>query len=514
MSALLFSLVSPVPSNLSSYRHSCNFYESKQRLISSPVAWSLFSGVQLQKEAPLNAVHPLASSVTTQPTKFENAVLGNSNVALHLPLLTIHPNGRAWEVSSGSDLKRQFEYSRLLPCPPNPLPPRVEQIVVLESGNVVDLVSKALSLPHMYAEDLVEFGAVHYALLCPSPPPTATTEQLEVYKQIAFLQDPKARPSCKGKTHREAQKTYRVISKDLYLEAGSYLRIHVHPKRFPRCYETNWRQRILAETESFVVLDKPAGVPVGGTVDNLQESCAAFTARALGLNEPLCITHQLDNGTEGCVVMAKTEDFPSRFYHLMREKKVKKLYRALAAGPVPVGRMVHYMRPDRHSPRLLSLGSHEKWQRCEMDILSCKELPWPSVSTMKKYGVNNCGWKEQPHAYELTLELLTGRTHQVRLQCAAAGAPLLGDSMYIPATIARLSNPQIDPCLTAVAVENVESWIGNIKDRRDGGPMERWLAAHGREPECAIGLQACKISWNDDGQILEFEAGSPWWIRA
>ncbi|KAL2620647.1 hypothetical protein R1flu_000852 [Riccia fluitans] len=124
------------------------------------------------------------------------------------------------------------------------------------------------------------------------------------------------------------------------------------------------------------------------------------------------------------------------------------------------------------------------------DILSCREVPWPSPSTLKKYGVNNCGWKEQSYAYELTLELLTDRTHQVRLQCAAAGALLLGDSMYIPAAIARLNSPEIDPCLYAVVVENEQSWIGNIKDRRDGGVMERWLAAHGREPKFAIGLQA------------------------
>ncbi|KAL2620646.1 hypothetical protein R1flu_000851 [Riccia fluitans] len=46
-------------------------------------------------------------------------------------------------------LVRQIEYSRLLPCPPDPLPLSVKQIVILESGNVVDLVSRALSLPQM-----------------------------------------------------------------------------------------------------------------------------------------------------------------------------------------------------------------------------------------------------------------------------------------------------------------------------------------------------------------------------
>jgi hypothetical protein len=83
-------------------------------------------------------------------------------------------------------------------------------------------------------EDLVDFGAIHYALLCPAPPPTSTPEQFELYKQFSLLQDHSKRPSLKGKTVREAQKTYRVSSKDQELEAGTYMRVHVHPKRSPR----------------------------------------------------------------------------------------------------------------------------------------------------------------------------------------------------------------------------------------------------------------------------------------
>ena len=40
-----------------------------------------------------------------------------------------------------------------------------------------------------------------------------------------------------------------------------------------------------------------------------------------------------------------------------QEKKVKKLYLALAAAPVPVGVITHYMRPINIAPRLVSEGS-------------------------------------------------------------------------------------------------------------------------------------------------------------
>lgn len=38
---------------------------------------------------------------------------------------------------------------------------------------------------------------------------------------------------------------------------------------------------------------------VGGTTDNIEESCATFTSRALGLETPLLTTHQIDNCSEG-----------------------------------------------------------------------------------------------------------------------------------------------------------------------------------------------------------------------
>jgi len=45
---------------------------------------------------------------------------------------------------------------------------------------------------------------------------------------------------------------------------------------------------------------------VGGTTDNIEESCATFASRALDLPEPLKTTHQIDNCTEGwyCPVKA------------------------------------------------------------------------------------------------------------------------------------------------------------------------------------------------------------------
>ncbi|KAL3820684.1 hypothetical protein ACJIZ3_006589 [Penstemon smallii] len=404
-------------------------------------------------------------------------------------------------VSTSSNFNSYPTYTRLLPCPPENGPPRVEHLVVSEGGPVLDYITRALNLPPLYVADLIHFGAVFYALVCPDPPTNATPEQIQLYKEVTDPSVLRKRPSIKGKTRREAQKTFRITSTDEFVEAGTYLRVHVHPKRFPRCYEIDWRSRIIAVNEHYVVLDKPAGTSVGGTTDNIEESCATFATRALGLETPLRTTHQIDNCSEGCVVLARTKEYCSVFHGKIREKKVKKLYLALAASPMALGVVTHYMRPINIAPRLISGEFISGWPLCQLEVLECKRVPWPSSITEKKNHIEDCGWLTKDFAYECKINLLTGRTHQIRVQLAACGAPLLGDSMYMPAAIAEATLPGLNP----FGINKKEY----TTDADKALAVEEWVAHHGKEPSVAIGLQACHISW-DEGEH-SYEAGSPWW---
>eukprot|EP00252_Welwitschia_mirabilis_P014588 TRINITY_DN3204_c0_g1_i3.p1 TRINITY_DN3204_c0_g1~~TRINITY_DN3204_c0_g1_i3.p1 ORF type:complete len:391 (-),score=54.75 TRINITY_DN3204_c0_g1_i3:122-1294(-) len=318
---------------------------------------------------------------------------------------------------STSSPSRYPKYQRLLPCPSEVWEPRVEHLVADKRGNVVEIVSEKLDLPSMYVEDLIHFGAIHCALVCPPPPPTATIEQIELFKKITSPSALQKRRSLKGKTIREAQKTFRITDTGDFIESGSYLRVHVHPKRFPRCHEVDWRSRVIAETESYVVLNKPVGTSVGGTSDNIYETCAKFTTLALGLKTPLRTTHQLDNCTEGCVVLSKTLQFCSEFHAKLRERKVKKSYLALASAPVPPGKIIHYMRPTNAFPRIIRNDFAEGWQLCELEVLECKEVPWPISIVETGVFFEDCGWPTKKFAYECKLKLLTGRTHQVSTTC-------------------------------------------------------------------------------------------------
>lgn len=193
-------------------------------------------------------------------------------------------------------------YDRLLPCPLQDDPPRIEHLVAREDEVAADFIARSLGLPPLYAADLIEFGAVYYALVAPQPPPYASPEHFRLFREVTEPSVLRRRASIKGKTVREAQKTFRVTDPNQRLEAGTYLRVHVHPKRFPRCYQIDWKSRVIAVADEYVVLDKPAATSVGGATDNIEESCAVFTSRALGLETPLLTTHQIDNCSEGWFV--------------------------------------------------------------------------------------------------------------------------------------------------------------------------------------------------------------------
>ena len=90
---------------------------------------------------------------------------------------------------------------------------------------------------------------------------------------------------------------------------------------------------------------------------------------------------------------------------------------------------------------------------------------------------------------------------QIRAQLAAIAAPIVGDSMYMPAAVAQRANPHVNP-------------FGNSKRKFTGEEdkevtVEEWVCSHGTEPSAAIGLQASHISW-EDGEH-SYEAGTPWW---
>lgn len=168
--------------------------------------------------------------------------------------------------------------------------------------------------------------------------------------------------------------------------------------------------RLLYRDGLMLVIDKPAGLPVHagpGGGPNLE---ASFDALRFGLPRPPALAHRLDRGTSGCLVLGRHPKALRRLGRLFAEGRVEKVYWALVSGapPQPEGRIDLSLR---------KLTRKEGWRMVADPA---------GQSAVTEYRVlaasDGMSWLE--------LRPRTGRTHQIRVHCAALGCPVIGDPVY------------------------------------------------------------------------------------
>lgn len=190
------------------------------------------------------------------------------------------------------------------------------------------------------------------------------------------------------------------------IEANQILRVHTKPRRFNCAFD--WRAKIVYENSDFLVLNKPSGVPSHPSVDNIIDN--ALTQVGLALQAPLFITHRLDTLTEGLIVYAKNTVFVRAFNQQLQAQLIEKKYCALVETEKEIPEsLIHYMEPSPRAPKKVSATAVEDWAFCELEVINQK--------------------KQTDHTW-VKINLLTGRTHQIRAQFSEIGAPILGDKMY------------------------------------------------------------------------------------
>jgi tRNA pseudouridine32 synthase/23S rRNA pseudouridine746 synthase len=135
-----------------------------------------------------------------------------------------------------------------------------------------------------------------------------------------------------------------------------------------------------------------------------------FGALRFGLPRPPALAHRLDRDTSGCLVLGRHRKALAALGKLFKSGRVGKTYWAIVAGG-----------PAEDEGRIeLALGRRDATRGWWM-----KHDPQgqPAVTTWKVMG-------RAPGLAWLALEPVTGRTHQLRVHCAALGWPIVGDTIY------------------------------------------------------------------------------------
>jgi 23S rRNA pseudouridine1911/1915/1917 synthase len=183
---------------------------------------------------------------------------------------------------------------------------------------------------------------------------------------------------------------------------------------------------VLYEDNHLLVVNKPALLPTMGVADD-RPSLLAMAKEYIGskYHKPgkvyLGIVSRLDAPVTGLVLMARTSKAAARLTEQFKSRKVDKLYWAIVEGRITPAeaRLTHFVRKDERHRRMHVTGPHASGaQSAELFYRSLEaERSAPRL-------------KASVAGTLLEVQLITGRKHQIRVQLAHGGFPIVGDRKY------------------------------------------------------------------------------------
>ena len=179
---------------------------------------------------------------------------------------------------------------------------------------------------------------------------------------------------------------------------------------------------ILYEDDNILVIDKPKGLLVHG-----DEGEKRITLQNMVLNylkdkrewDPDSLTgfipspaHRLDRNTTGIVIFGKNLPALQELLTLFRERtQIEKRYTLLVRGTTSERGEINYPLIKDSNKKMVKVGTIQKGAK-------------PALTRFHRIKSYTCGFSL------VEAELLTGRTHQLRVHFAAIGHPIVGDSKY------------------------------------------------------------------------------------
>lgn len=187
---------------------------------------------------------------------------------------------------------------------------------------------------------------------------------------------------------------------------------------------------VVFEDDEFMVVAKPAGVPVHHTGRIFYNTFTSIIRRGTDY-ETATPMHRLDRDTGGLMLFAKYAETASRFQKNLDRILLRKFYLAVVRGNFPGE--VDCQMPLREDPEdriRLRMHHFEDGKPCHTRFRKLKGGAMPAVVPLASAAVGeNAVSAAMPYSV-VEAELLTGRKHQIRAHLSELGYPILGDRLY------------------------------------------------------------------------------------
>jgi 23S rRNA pseudouridine1911/1915/1917 synthase len=216
-----------------------------------------------------------------------------------------------------------------------------------------------------------------------------------------------------------------MVKANTVLAPGAALELRIPaPRPAEPIGEPELPLRVVYQDDDLLIVDKPAGQVVhpapghaSGTLVNalLGRGADLASGGIAGVQRP-GIVHRLDRDTSGLLMVARTDAAQASLQAQLKARRVKKTYLALVQGSVAAA-----------TGRIEAPIGRDPGRRTRMAVVPDGRPSTTGYRVRERF----VGWTL------LELDLVTGRTHQIRVHLEAIGHPVAGDPVYGTGTARR-----------------------------------------------------------------------------
>ncbi|MBT3865930.1 RluA family pseudouridine synthase [Candidatus Woesearchaeota archaeon] len=171
---------------------------------------------------------------------------------------------------------------------------------------------------------------------------------------------------------------------------------------------------VLFEDEDMLVVDKPPYLASQGGIGVNENNLVNQVNYYLKKDAKISLGNRLDKDTSGIIILGKNPKMNALIYNITKSRQMEKKYFALAIGRIrkKTGTFKDFLAKGTRDFQPVMKVSNKDDSRAKY----C-ETTYKVVKHIKNYSL-------------LELTLKTGRMHQIRVQLASRGFPVLGDKIY------------------------------------------------------------------------------------
>jgi 23S rRNA pseudouridine955/2504/2580 synthase len=206
------------------------------------------------------------------------------------------------------------------------------------------------------------------------------------------------------------KQNYRLQTGDMVRIPPVYISPRENPSKPPESLSGLISDSIIYEDEYLIAINKPSNIAVHSG-SNVQYGVIEILRAQRPEAHFLELVHRLDRATSGCLLIAKDHKTLRGMHDILKSGEVKKLYLALLKG-----RLINDLQTVDLSLSKTGLASGDKKVR---------------VDKAGKHALTHFHLLQRFNVASLCrVELMTGRTHQIRVHAAAIDHPVAGDDKY------------------------------------------------------------------------------------